>query len=120
MTPQFLRAEAARFREMAESVTDREASRQRLLNMALDYEARADAQDATSPPAPEAIPGAMIPGAIPGAVPEAAKGATPGASQEPTSDADPAAEGHAMPEFAVRPRLGRRTTLRSTRSSLTP
>jgi hypothetical protein len=45
MTPQFLRAEAARFREMAEAVTDREASRQRLLAMANDYEARATAAD---------------------------------------------------------------------------
>ena len=40
MTPQFLRSEASRFREMAET-TDREASRQRLLAMALDYESRA-------------------------------------------------------------------------------
>ena len=46
MTPQFLRSEAARFREMAEQVTDREASRQRLLGMAIDYEARAAAADA--------------------------------------------------------------------------
>ena len=38
MTPQFLRSEAARFREMAESVTDREASRQRLLALAVDYD----------------------------------------------------------------------------------
>ena len=43
MTPKFLRAEAARFREMAEGITDREASRQRLLGMALDYESRANA-----------------------------------------------------------------------------
>ena len=42
MTPQFLRSEAARFRELAE-LTDREASRQRLLGMAVDYEARAQA-----------------------------------------------------------------------------
>ena len=41
MTPQFLRSEAARFRDMAES-TDREASRQRLLAMAVDYEAQAE------------------------------------------------------------------------------
>jgi hypothetical protein len=50
MTPKFLRSEAARFREMAESVTDREASRQRLLAMAADYEARAAAADADHPP----------------------------------------------------------------------
>jgi hypothetical protein len=54
MTPQFLRSEAARFREMAESVTDREASRQRLLAMAVDYEARAAAAEADQPPVPEA------------------------------------------------------------------
>jgi hypothetical protein len=56
MTPQFLRSEAARFREMAEAVTDREASRQRLLAMALDYEARAVAADAAqpAPPPPDA------------------------------------------------------------------
>ena len=48
MTPQFLRAEAARFREMAE-VADREASRQRLLRMATDYEERAKAADALQP-----------------------------------------------------------------------
>ncbi|HME26442.1 MAG TPA: hypothetical protein VKI44_34815 [Acetobacteraceae bacterium] len=50
MTPKFLRSEAARFREMAESVTDREASRQRLLAMAVDYEARAAAAEADHPP----------------------------------------------------------------------
>ena len=53
MTPQFLRSEAARFREMAEAVTDREASRQRLLGMAVDYEARAAAAEADQPPAPQ-------------------------------------------------------------------
>ena len=55
MTPQFLRAEAARFREMAEAVTDREASRQRLLAMANDYEARATAADGgrSTEPSPE-------------------------------------------------------------------
>ena len=42
MTPQFLRSEAARFREMAEGVIDREASRQRLLAMAVDYDKRAE------------------------------------------------------------------------------
>lgn len=51
MTPQFLRSEAARFREMAEAA-DREASRQRLLAMALDYEARAAEADKSQPPAP--------------------------------------------------------------------
>jgi hypothetical protein len=50
MTPQFLRAEAARFREMAEAVTDREASRQRLLGMAADYEMRAKVADENQPP----------------------------------------------------------------------
>jgi hypothetical protein len=49
MTPQFLRSEAARFREMADAVTDREASRQRLLAMAADYEARAEAAAAAQP-----------------------------------------------------------------------
>jgi hypothetical protein len=48
MTPQFLRSEAARFREMAEG-TEREASRQRLLSMADDYESRAAAQEALRP-----------------------------------------------------------------------
>ena len=54
MTPQFLRSEAARFREMAEAVTDREASRQRLLTMAIDYDARAAAAEEAqpTPPAP--------------------------------------------------------------------
>lgn len=56
MTPQFLRAEAARFREMADAVTDREASRQRLLNMAIDYESRANAADEAQPPAPDPVP----------------------------------------------------------------
>ena len=56
MTPQFLRSEAARFREMAEAVTDREASRQRLLNMATDYEARANAADEARSTAPEQVP----------------------------------------------------------------
>jgi hypothetical protein len=49
MTPQFLRSEAARFREMAESVTDREASRQRLLAMSLDYDARAEQAEKLEP-----------------------------------------------------------------------
>jgi hypothetical protein len=55
MTPQFLRSEAARFREMAEGVTDREASRQRLLAMAIDYDARAAAAEEAQPAAPAPI-----------------------------------------------------------------
>jgi hypothetical protein len=42
MHPNFLREEAARFRGMAET-QEREASKQRLLKMAADYEAKADA-----------------------------------------------------------------------------
>jgi hypothetical protein len=49
MTPQFLRSEAERFRDMAES-TDREASRQRLLAMAVDYEAQAEQAEKLQPP----------------------------------------------------------------------
>src|SRR5690349_13532990 len=49
MTPQFLRSEAARFREMAESLTDREASRQRLLAMAIDYDKRAEQAEQFQP-----------------------------------------------------------------------
>jgi hypothetical protein len=49
MTPQFLRSEAARFRDMAEG-TDREASRQRLLAMAVDYEAQAEQAEKLQPP----------------------------------------------------------------------
>ncbi len=49
MTPQFLRSEAARFRDMAES-TEREASRQRLLAMAVDYEAQAEQAEKLQPP----------------------------------------------------------------------
>jgi hypothetical protein len=48
LTPQFLRSEAARFRDMAES-TDREASRQRLLAMAVDYEAQAEEAEKLQP-----------------------------------------------------------------------
>jgi hypothetical protein len=48
MTPQFLRSEAARFRDMAESA-DREASRQRLLAMAVGYEAQAEKAEKLSP-----------------------------------------------------------------------
>ena len=49
MTPQFLRSEAARFRDMAES-SDREASRQRLLAMAVDYETQAEQAEKLQPP----------------------------------------------------------------------
>ena len=49
MTPQFLRSEAERFRDMAES-TDREVSRQRLLAMAADYEAQAEQAEKLQPP----------------------------------------------------------------------
>jgi hypothetical protein len=49
MTPQFLRSEAARFRDMAES-TEREASRQRLLAMAVDYQAQAEEAEKLQPP----------------------------------------------------------------------
>ena len=49
MTPKFLRSEAARFRDMAEN-TDREASRHRLLAMAIDYEEQAAQADKLSPP----------------------------------------------------------------------
>ena len=77
MTPQFLRSEAARFREMAES-TDREASRQRLLGMAADYEARAAVADQTQPPAPASEPEAA---------PESESAA------EETTEAEPAGPG---------------------------
>jgi hypothetical protein len=49
MTPKFLRSEAARFRNMAES-SDRDASRQRLLAMAVDYEAEAEQGEKLQPP----------------------------------------------------------------------
>jgi|SRR5690349_7223613 len=49
VTPKFLRSEAARFREMAESLTDREASRQRLLAMAIDYDERAEQAEQFQP-----------------------------------------------------------------------
>ncbi len=51
MTPKFLREEAARFRGMAETV-DREASKQRFLAMAVDFEARASAADGIADPSP--------------------------------------------------------------------
>ena len=49
MTPRFLRSEAARFREMAESVIDREAARQRLLAMAVAYDKRAEQAEQFQP-----------------------------------------------------------------------
>jgi hypothetical protein len=49
MTPKFLREEAARFRGMAETA-EREASKQRLLTMAIDYEAKAKAADESPGP----------------------------------------------------------------------
>jgi F420-dependent methylenetetrahydromethanopterin dehydrogenase len=48
MTPRLLREEAARFRAMAET-TEREASKQRLLGMAADFEARAAAASGQDP-----------------------------------------------------------------------
>jgi hypothetical protein len=55
MTPQFLREEAARFRGMAETV-EREASKLRLLAMAVDYESRAKATDVLAEPNPDGPP----------------------------------------------------------------
>jgi len=49
MTPKFLRQEAARFRDMADTA-DREASKLRLLSMAADYVARAKAADELTKP----------------------------------------------------------------------
>jgi hypothetical protein len=51
MTPKFLRDEAARFRGMA-GTADLEASRQRLLAMAVDFESRATAADGSIEPKP--------------------------------------------------------------------
>lgn len=53
MHPKFLREEAARFRGMAET-QDREASKLRLLKMAADYEAKADASGSELPAAKSA------------------------------------------------------------------
>ena len=55
MTPKFLRDEAARFRQMAET-TEREASKLRLLGMATDFEARAQAIDGRTVQAPAQAP----------------------------------------------------------------
>jgi len=49
MTPKFLREEAARFRGMADTA-EREASKQRLLSMAIDYEAKANAAEVLPEP----------------------------------------------------------------------
>ncbi len=55
MTPRFLRDEANRFRGMAETA-DRPSSRTRLLAMASDYEARAQAAEGLSGDVPEETP----------------------------------------------------------------
>jgi hypothetical protein len=52
MTPKFLREEAARFRGMA-GKADREASKLRLLVMAIDFESRATAADELTDPKPD-------------------------------------------------------------------
>ncbi len=52
MTPRFLREESARFRDMAES-SNCESSKQRLLTMAADFEARASAGEQVVEPASE-------------------------------------------------------------------
>jgi hypothetical protein len=49
MTPKFLRDEAARFRGMA-GTADHEASKVRLLAMAIDFESRAKAADELTDP----------------------------------------------------------------------
>ena len=55
MTPDFLRGEAARFREMARTA-DREASKLRFLAMAADFESRAGVPGVlTEPPVAETI-----------------------------------------------------------------
>lgn len=54
MTPKFLREEAVRFRDMAET-SGRDASRARLLGMAADFEARAQAAEAAAPPPPPQV-----------------------------------------------------------------
>jgi hypothetical protein len=87
MTPKFLRSEAARFREMADSVTDREASKQRLLNMASDYESRANA--AGDVQLPEPIP-----------------------DPDPVTESEPATDAPATDAGVVKTRAGRKNTLR--------
>ena len=55
MNPRFLREEATRFRDMA-ATSDREASKVRLLAMAADFEARAEAaQHTAAPPPPDEV-----------------------------------------------------------------
>jgi hypothetical protein len=78
MTPQFLRSEAARFREMAESLTDREASRQRLLAMAVDYDKRAEQAE-------QFQPHEQMQAAKPEAAPDAATEPEPGGTGRGTS-----------------------------------
>jgi hypothetical protein len=51
VTPKFLREEAARFRSMA-GTADLEASKLRLLAMAIDFESRATAADDLNEPKP--------------------------------------------------------------------
>ena len=53
MTPKFLRDEAVRFRGMA-GTADLEASKVRLLAMAIDFESRAEAAEELTNPTPEA------------------------------------------------------------------
>jgi hypothetical protein len=61
MTPKFLRDEAARFRGMA-GETDREATKERFLAMAADYDARAGiANELTEPKSGEEISDAVEP-----------------------------------------------------------
>jgi hypothetical protein len=98
MTPKFLRAEAARFREMAEGVTDREASRQRLLNMANDYESRAKAADDAQLLAPK--PDTDIEPAL-----------QPDVESENSPKSD--AQGEPATDVVVRPKTGRRLSLRT-------
>jgi hypothetical protein len=98
MTPKFLRSEAARFREMAEAVTDREASKQRLLNMAIDYESRAKAADDAQSLVPK--PDTEI---EPASKPDVESETVP----KPDAQAEPA------PDVVVRPKVGRRLSLRT-------
>lgn len=98
MTPKFLRSEAARFREMAEGVTDREASRQRLLNMAIDYESRAMAADDAQLLVPK--PDTEI---EPASKPDVESETVP----KPDAQAEPATD------VVVRPKVGRRLSLRT-------
>ena len=98
MTPKFLRAEAARFREMAEGVTDREASRQRLLNMATDYESRAKAADDAQSLAPK---------------PDIEIEPAPRPDVESETVPKPDAQGEPATDVVARPKVGRRLSLRT-------